>query len=80
MNRVETKVQAGSISAALAGVVLYLLQQYVFKGSVPAGVVSLVYLAVPGLVAFAAGYIAPHTYRPLPAPPAPPAPPPAGTG
>jgi hypothetical protein len=62
---VEAKVQAGSLTAAAAGVALWALQTYVFKGSdVPAGVVSLVYLLVPGVLALAAGYVAPHTHRP----------------
>lgn len=72
---VEAKVQAGSLSAAAAGVVLWVLQQYVFGGGdVPGGVVSLVYLAVPGVVALAAGWLAPHTpLPPLPEMPAAPA-------
>jgi ABC-type Fe3+ transport system permease subunit len=61
---VAPKVQAASLSAAVAGAVLYLLQQYVFRGSVPAGVESLIYLAVPGVVALVAGYLAPHQVRP----------------
>lgn len=69
MKQVETKVQAASLSAAAAGVALWVLQTYVFKGSMPQGVESLVYLAVPGIVAGVAGYVAPHTHRPdLPAP------------
>jgi hypothetical protein len=68
---IAPKVQAASLSAAVAGAVLYLLQQYVFRGSVPAGVESLIYLAVPGVVALVAGYLAPHQVRPAdPATPA----------
>jgi hypothetical protein len=41
----------------------------VFKGDVPAGVKSLIYAAVPGLLAFAAAYLAPHQHRdPAPVP------------
>lgn len=69
MAAVETKVTAGSLSAGAAGVALWALQTYVFKGSAPAGVVSLVYLIVPALVAGLAGYLAPHTPRPAAAPP-----------
>ena len=50
-----------------------------FKGSsVPAGLVSLIYVAIPGVLALAAGYCAKHTHRPdlTPAVPAP-APPPS---
>ena len=52
---IAPKVQAASVSAAVAGAVLYLLQSYVFKGDVPDGVQSLVYVAVPGVVALIAG-------------------------
>ena len=65
MAAVETKVQAGSATAAAAGVVLWVLQTYVFKGNMPQGVESLVYLLVPGVLAGVAGYLAPHTPRPV---------------
>jgi hypothetical protein len=67
---IEAKVQAGTIAATVAGAVVYILQQYVFKGTVNAGLVSLIYAAVPGVLAFGAAWLAPHT--PRPAPPAPP--------
>ena len=73
---VAPKTQAAGVSAAVAGAALYLLQTYAFKGSVPAGVESLIYAIVPGVVAFAAAYLAPHQVRPGDTPPAPPAPPP----
>ena len=73
----ETKVQAGTASAAVAGVALWALQTYVFKSGMPQGVESLVYLAVPAVLAGAAGYLAPHTHRPDLAPVSP-VPPPAG--
>ena len=75
---VETKVQAGSLAAAVSGAVIWALQEYVFKGSdVPPGLVSLIYVAIPGLLALAAGYYAKHTPRPDLAPP--PAQPPSVT-
>jgi hypothetical protein len=67
---IETKVQAASTTAAVAGAIVWMLQQYVFKGTVNPGLVSLVYAAVPGALALAAGYLAPHTPRTPPAPPA----------
>jgi hypothetical protein len=67
---VAPKTQAAGISAAVSGAALYLLQTYVFKGSVPAGVESLIYASVPGLLAFAAAYWAPHQVRPGDTPPA----------
>ena len=60
---VETKVKAGTAAAAAAGLVLWVLGRYVFKGAVPAA------------LTFAAGYYAKHTSRPAPAPAAPPPPP-----
>ena len=63
---IAAKTQAAGASAAVAGAALYLLSTYVFKGTVPAGVQSLIYAAVPGLVAFVAAYMAPHQYRPVP--------------
>jgi hypothetical protein len=62
---IEAKVQAAGVAGAAAGVVLWVLQTYAFKGnSVPAGLVSLVDVAVPGILALAGGYLAPHTPRP----------------
>lgn len=78
---IEAKVQTGSLAAGLSGVVLWVFQTWVFKGSdVPGGVVSLVYLAVPALLAGITGYLTPHTPRPpVPAQsPEQPAPPAAG--
>jgi hypothetical protein len=78
---IEAKVQAAGVAGAAAGVVLWVLQTYAFKGnSVPAGLVSLVDVAVPGILALAGGYLAPHTDRTVApaAVPAPPAVPPAG--
>jgi hypothetical protein len=77
---VETKVTAASLSAAVAGVALWALSTWVFKSGTPDGVVSLVYLLVPAVIAGAGGYLAPHTHRsgglpPLVPPTAPPLPP-----
>ena len=69
---VESKVTAASSAAAVSGVVLWALQTYAFKGgAVPAGLVSLVDVAVPAVCALAAGYFAPHTPRPAAPVPAP---------
>ena len=65
---IEPKTQAAGVTAAASGAVLWLLSTYVFKGSVPDGVASMVYIAVPGVLAFAAAYFAPHQHRdPAPA-------------
>lgn len=66
---VERKVQASTAAAAVSGLVLWILGRYVFKGTVPDVVASWTYAAVPGIITFAAGYLARHT--PRPAPPAP---------
>jgi hypothetical protein len=73
---IETKVQASTGAAAVSGLALWALGHYVFKGSgVPDVVASWVYVLVPGLLTFAAGYLARHTSVPGP----PPAPVPAPT-
>lgn len=71
---VEAKVQAGTLAAFVSGILIWALQTWVFKGSsVPPGLVSLVYAVVPAALAGVAGYLAPHTPRPAPAPAQPPA-------
>jgi hypothetical protein len=72
---VETKVKAGTAAGAAAGLLLWALGRYVFRGAVPDVVASWVYAAVPAALTFAAGYYAKHTSRPAPAPAAPPPPP-----
>jgi hypothetical protein len=77
---VETKVKASTAAAALSGLALWALGHYVFKGgAVPDVVASWVYVLVPGVITFGAGYLAKHTLRVVPVAPAAPAvPPPAG--
>jgi hypothetical protein len=75
---VETKVQASTAAAAVSGLALWALGHYVLKGGVPDVVASWVYVIVPAVITFAAGYFARHTPRPAPpaatlTPPAPPA-------
>ncbi|HET9975283.1 MAG TPA: hypothetical protein VFQ68_44120 [Streptosporangiaceae bacterium] len=65
---VESKVQASTAAAAVSGLALYALGRYVFRGSVPDVVASWVYVIVPGVITFAAGYLAKHAHRPAPAP------------
>lgn len=60
---IAPKTTAAGTSATVAGAALYLLQTYVFHKAVPAGVESLIYAAVPGVVAFVAAYLAPHQHR-----------------
>ncbi len=66
---IEPKVQAASVTAAISGAALWVLSQYVFRGAVPDGVASLGYVAVPGVLAYAAGWLAPHQPRPVPTSP-----------
>lgn len=70
---VERKVQASTAAAATSGLVLWITGRYLFKGDVPDVVASWVYVAVPAVITFAAGYLAKHTSRPEAVPPAPPA-------
>src|SRR5882724_2436750 len=65
---VETKVQASTAAAAVSGLALWALGHYVFKGSVPDVVASWIYVLVPGVITFGAGYLAKHTARPTGAP------------
>ena len=76
---IEKKVQASTAAAAVSGLALWSLGHYVFKGSVPDVVASWVYVLVPGVITFGAGYLAKHTPRPVaPAAPVPPPAEPAG--
>ena len=72
---VETKVTASTAAAAVSGLILWSLGHWVFKSGVPDVVASWIYVLVPGVLAFAAGYLAKHTDRPAPPPPAAAAPP-----
>jgi hypothetical protein len=67
---VEAKVQASTAVAAVSGLALWALGRYVFKGDVPDVVASWVYVLVPGVLTFTAGYLARHTPRPDVPPPA----------
>lgn len=60
---VERKVQASTTVAAVSGMALWVLGKYVFKGDVPDVFASWVYVLVPGLLTFAAGYLAKHSPR-----------------
>ena len=65
---VEPKVQVAGVTAAVSGAVLWVLGKYVFKGAVPDGIASMIYVATPGVLAFVAAYLAPHQHRdPAPA-------------
>ena len=64
---VEAKTQAAGVAGVVSGALIWILQTYVFKSALDPGLVSLIYAAVPGVLAFAAAYVAPHTPRPAPA-------------
>ncbi len=61
---IETKVQAATGAAAVSGLALWSLGHWVFKAGVPDVVASWVYVLIPGVLAFGAGYLAKHTDRP----------------
>ena len=67
---VEPKVAAGSLGATAAGIIVWVLQTYVFKNHLSPGLAAYVYAAVPGIVAFVIAYLAPHRARPGDLPPA----------
>ncbi|GIH95452.1 hypothetical protein ACFFMN_23080 [Planobispora siamensis] len=60
---IERKVTASSTAAAVAGALVWLLETTVLHGAVPEPIVTLIYVAVPGLCALAAGFFAKHTWR-----------------
>jgi len=60
----ERKVTTSTVAAAVAGLVIWLLGKYVFKGTVPDAVVLAVNVLMPGILAFLAGYFTRHTHRP----------------
>lgn len=61
---IEPKAQAAGLGGVAAGIVVWVLSTYAFHSAVPAGLVSLIYAAVPGLLALGAAYVAPHQVRP----------------
>lgn len=60
---VERKVQASTAAAATSGLILWITGRYLFKGDIPDVFASWVYVAVPAVVTFAAGFTARHTPR-----------------
>lgn len=56
---VHPKVKAGTIAAAVSGIIVWLLGRYVLHGHVDATVTAEVYAAVPALLTFAAGWLTP---------------------
>ena len=61
---IETKVTASTGAAAVSGLAVWVLSTYAFHGAVPPVIQSWIYVLTPGLFAFIAGYLAPHTSRP----------------
>jgi hypothetical protein len=75
---VEPKASAGGLGGTAAGVLIWVLQTYVLKGRLDPGLQAYIYAAVPGAIAFAAAWLAPHQARPGDAPVPPPVIPPSG--
>lgn len=61
---VEAKVKAGTLAAAVSGIVVWLLGRYVLHGTVSAGYVAEIDVLVPAVLTAVAGWLAPHTSRP----------------
>jgi hypothetical protein len=60
---VESKVKYATLGAALAGVAVWSLETYVFRGVVPVPIQALIDIAVPAIAVFGFGYSAHHTWR-----------------
>jgi hypothetical protein len=69
---IETKTKAATSATFVAGLALWVLSKYVFKGNpVPDVLQSWIFAVAPAVVTFVAAYLAPHTHRPdLPSAPA----------
>ncbi|MDH6123454.1 hypothetical protein [Kitasatospora sp. GP82] len=69
---VETKIRAATAVATVLGLVVTVLNAVgtnsALLGSTPPWIQSIVTLLAPPLAVFIAGWIAPHTPRPTPAP------------
>lgn len=66
MNGVETKVAAGSATAALTGLLTWALVTFVptFRAGLAPQLATFLPIAVGWVLSTAAGYLAPHTPRP----------------
>lgn len=60
---VESKVKAGAFGAAVAGVVVWVLETYTFSGAVPLPVQAVIDIGVPAIFGFLFAYAAKHTFR-----------------
>ncbi len=59
------KVTAATSGAAVAGLILFILGEYVFEGDNPEAVVGFVLVAVPAALAFLSGYFTKRAPREL---------------
>lgn len=60
---VEAKVKAATGAAAVAGLLVWLLEEYVFGAAAPEAVEAAVDVLVPAAAALVAGWLARHTPR-----------------
>lgn len=60
---VEGKVKAAAFGAACAGVLIWALETYAFRKTVPLPVRALIDIAIPAALTFLAGWAAKHTFR-----------------
>jgi hypothetical protein len=56
---IHPKVTAGTLAAAVSGLIVWLLGRYVLHGHVDSTVTAEVYALVPAVLTFAAGWLAP---------------------
>ena len=60
---IHPKAVGGGLGGLLAGAVITVIQTYWIKGELPGSIVTLIYLAVPGVLSFGAAYLTPS--RPI---------------
>jgi hypothetical protein len=61
---IHPKVKAGSAAAAVSGIIVWALGKYVLKGQVDPTVTAEIYVLVPAVLTFAAGWLTPGRQPP----------------
>jgi drug/metabolite transporter (DMT)-like permease len=60
VNSIHPKAVGGGLGALLSGAVITVIQTYWLKNELPGQITALIYVAVPGLLAFAGAWLAPE--------------------
>ena len=64
MNSIHPKAVGGGFGALLSGAVITIIQTYWIKNTLPGQVTALIYVAIPGILAFAGAWLAPERAAP----------------